>query len=153
MKSRLGIPAKSRPSQVRSELNSVLMFCKITFFITFSGWFGKPMLKKQWKLPKTKIMQLTLIYLVMNEIYKLETFLRSRRLLFMFWFWAQFYIQLVFKAPLCITLTISDQKIVSGSLFKNHNFFSKYQKKNILFSVYFLLFPYPKIFWLFFSSH
>jgi hypothetical protein len=24
---------------------------------------------------------------------------------------------LVFKAPLCITLTISDQKIVSGSLF------------------------------------
>ena len=27
------------------------------------------------------------------------------------------YIQLVFKAPLCITLTISDQKIVSGSLF------------------------------------
>ena len=31
--------------------------------------------------------------------------------------WPQFYIQLVFKAPLCITLTISDQKIVSGSLF------------------------------------
>ena len=30
---------------------------------------------------------------------------------------AQFYIQLVFKAPLFITLTISDQKIVSGSLF------------------------------------
>ena len=29
----------------------------------------------------------------------------------------QFHIQLVFKAPLCITLTISDQKIVSGSLF------------------------------------
>ena len=29
---------------------------------------------------------------------------------------SQFYIQLVFKAPLCITLTISDQKIVSGSL-------------------------------------
>ena len=29
----------------------------------------------------------------------------------------QFYIQLVFKAPLCITLTISDQKIMSGSLF------------------------------------
>ena len=29
----------------------------------------------------------------------------------------QFYIQLVFKAPLCITLMISDQKIVSGSLF------------------------------------
>ena len=29
----------------------------------------------------------------------------------------QFYIQLVFKAPLCTTLTISDQKIVSGSLF------------------------------------
>ena len=35
----------------------------------------------------------------------------------------QFYLQLVFKAPLCITLRISDQKIVSGSLFKNHNFF------------------------------
>ena len=118
MKSRLGIPAKSRPSQVRSELNSVFYVLQnYFFFITFSGWFGKPMLKKQWKLPKTKIMQLTLIYLVMNEIYKLETFLRSRRLLFMFWFWAQFYIQLVFKAPLCITLTISDQKIVSGSLF------------------------------------
>ena len=31
--------------------------------------------------------------------------------------WPQFYIQLVFKAPLFITLTISDQKIVSGSLF------------------------------------
>ena len=30
---------------------------------------------------------------------------------------SQFYIQLIFKAPLCITLTISDQKIVSGSLF------------------------------------
>ena len=29
----------------------------------------------------------------------------------------QLYIQLVFKAPPCITLTISDQKIVSGSLF------------------------------------
>ena len=29
----------------------------------------------------------------------------------------QFYIQSVFKAPLCITLTISDQKIVSCSLF------------------------------------
>ena len=27
------------------------------------------------------------------------------------------FIQLVFKAPLCITLTISDQNIVSGSLF------------------------------------
>merc|ERR1712008_378376 len=35
----------------------------------------------------------------------------------------QFYIQLVFKAPLCITLTISDQKIVSGSLFLTKNFF------------------------------
>ena len=33
----------------------------------------------------------------------------------------QFYIQLVFKAPLCITLTISDQKIVSGSLFLAYN--------------------------------
>jgi hypothetical protein len=31
--------------------------------------------------------------------------------------YSQFYIQLVFKAPLCIKLTISDQKIVSGSLF------------------------------------
>ena len=29
----------------------------------------------------------------------------------------QFYIQLVFKAPLCITITISNQKSVSGSLF------------------------------------
>ena len=47
---------------------------------------------------------------------------------------SQFYIQLVFKAPLCITLTISDQKIMSGSLFKNHNFFSKYQK-----SIFFIL--------------
>ena len=28
----------------------------------------------------------------------------------------QFYIQLIFKAPFCITLTISDQKIMSGSL-------------------------------------
>ena len=43
---------------------------------------------------------------------------------------SQFYIQLVFKAPLCITLTISDQKVVSGSLFfqlfegkKNKKFF------------------------------
>ena len=35
---------------------------------------------------------------------------------------SQFYIQLVFKAPLCITLTISDQKIVSGSLYKIHNY-------------------------------
>ena len=39
----------------------------------------------------------------------------------------QFYVQLVFKAPLCITLTISYQKIVSGSLFltekKNSQFF------------------------------
>ena len=30
---------------------------------------------------------------------------------------SQFYIQLVFKAPLYITLKISDQKIVSSSLF------------------------------------
>ena len=29
----------------------------------------------------------------------------------------QFYIQLLYTAPLCFTLTISDQKIVSGSLF------------------------------------
>ena len=35
----------------------------------------------------------------------------------------QFYIQLVFKAPLCITLTISDQKIMSGSLFLTYNCF------------------------------
>ena len=35
----------------------------------------------------------------------------------------QFYIQLVFKAPLCITLTISDQKIVSGSLFWTEFFY------------------------------
>ena len=41
----------------------------------------------------------------------------------------QFYIQLVFKAPLCITLTISDQKIVSGSLF--FQFFSTFSKKII----------------------
>jgi hypothetical protein len=39
----------------------------------------------------------------------------------------QFYIQLVFKAPLCITLTISDQKIVSGSLF--FQLFSTLKKK------------------------
>ena len=46
----------------------------------------------------------------------------------------QFYIQLVFKAPLCITLPISYQQIVSGSLFftlkkipnlKKKYFFSK----------------------------
>ena len=43
----------------------------------------------------------------------------------------QFYIQLVFKAPLFITLTISDQKIVSGSLF-----FQLFQKKNS--NVYFM---------------
>ena len=40
---------------------------------------------------------------------------------------SQFYIQLVFKAPLCITLTISDQKIVSGSLF--FQFFQTFSKK------------------------
>ena len=40
----------------------------------------------------------------------------------------QFYIQLVFKAPLCITLPISYQKIFSGSLkkFKNEK---KHPKK------------------------
>jgi hypothetical protein len=38
---------------------------------------------------------------------------------------------LVFKAPLCITLTISDQKIVSGSLFfQLFSTFSKKEKKN-----------------------
>ena len=48
------------------------------------------------------------------------------------WAAPQFYIQLVFKAPLCITLTISDQKIVSGSLFKIHNYFFKnFSKKNL----------------------
>jgi hypothetical protein len=35
---------------------------------------------------------------------------------------------LVFTAPLCITLTISDQKIVSGSLFKSHNCFFQVSK-------------------------
>ena len=40
-------------------------------------------------------------------------------------YFSQFYIQLVFEAPLCITLMISDQKIVSGSLF-----FQLFQKKN-----------------------
>ena len=38
----------------------------------------------------------------------------------------QFYIQLVFKAPLCITITISDQKIVSGSLFLTQKKFSQF---------------------------
>ena len=42
----------------------------------------------------------------------------------------QFYIQLIFKAPLCITLTISDQKIVSGSLF--FQLFSTFSKKKKL---------------------
>ena len=41
-------------------------------------------------------------------------------------FLAKFYIQLVFKAPLFITLMISDQKIVSGSLF-----FQLFQKKTL----------------------
>ena len=40
---------------------------------------------------------------------------------------AWFYIQLVFKAPLFITLRISDQKIVSGSLF--FQLFSTISKK------------------------
>ena len=45
---------------------------------------------------------------------------------------SQFYIQLIFKAPLCITLTISDQKIVSGSLFfQLFSTFSKKKKKFI----------------------
>ena len=39
---------------------------------------------------------------------------------------SQFYIQLVFKAPLCITLTISDQKIVSGSLFLTQKIFPQF---------------------------
>ena len=43
---------------------------------------------------------------------------------------AQFYIQLIFKVPLCITLTISDQKTVSGSLFLTEkNFFPIFKKK------------------------
>ena len=46
---------------------------------------------------------------------------------------AQFYIQLVFKAPLCITLTISDQKTVSGSLFLT-------QKKNSQILYFFIFF-------------
>ena len=45
---------------------------------------------------------------------------------------SQFYIQLVFKAPLCITLTIYDQKIVSGSLFfQLFQLFQLFQKKII----------------------
>ena len=44
-------------------------------------------------------------------------------------FCSQFYIQLVFKAPLCITLTISNQKIVRGSLF--FQLFEREKKKYI----------------------
>ena len=51
----------------------------------------------------------------------------------------QFYIQLVFKAPLCITLTISDQKIVSGSLFLTKKNSSQFEKKNFFFSSNFLV--------------
>ena len=46
------------------------------------------------------------------------------------WVWPQFYKQLVFKAPLCIKLTISDQKIVSGSLFLAKIFIFSNLKKN-----------------------
>ena len=42
----------------------------------------------------------------------------------------QFYIQLVFKAPLSITLTISDQKIESGSLF--FQLFQTFSKKKYI---------------------
>ena len=64
----------------------------------------------------------------------LYTYLSSRSrniqwLIFGMWI-SQFYIQLVFKAPLCITLTISDQKIVSGSLF--FQLFSTFSKKKII---------------------
>ena len=45
----------------------------------------------------------------------------------------QFYIKLVFKAPLCITLTISDQKIVSGSLFFTEKENSSQFKKKMTF--------------------
>ena len=52
----------------------------------------------------------------------------------LFSFVTQFYIQLVFKAPLCITLTISDQKIVSGSLFLTEKNSSQiFWKKNHFF--------------------
>jgi hypothetical protein len=46
---------------------------------------------------------------------------------------AQFYIQLVFKAPLCITLTISDQK--SWVLTYFFNFFQKNTQKKLFFSM------------------
>ena len=49
------------------------------------------------------------------------------------WFRSQFYIQLVFKAPLCITLMISYQKIVSGSLF-----FQLFQKKIYIYKSHFM---------------
>ena len=46
----------------------------------------------------------------------------------------QWYIQWVYWAPLCITISISDQKIMSGCLFKIHNyFFSEFFKKKIYF--------------------
>ena len=40
----------------------------------------------------------------------------------------RFYIQLIFKAPLCITLTKTDQKIVSGGLFFQ---FLRAEKENL----------------------
>ena len=58
-----------------------------------------------------------------------ELFIQSDQV---FWVKSQFYIQLLYTAPLCFTLTISDQKIVSGSLFfqlfvgKKTFFFQKY---------------------------
>ena len=51
------------------------------------------------------------------------------------WLYSQFYIQLVFKAPLCITLTISDQKIVSGSLFLSKK--KLFQKFFFFFSIFY----------------
>ena len=45
----------------------------------------------------------------------------------------QFYIQLVFKATLCITLTIFVHKILSGSLFLTEKKSSQLKKKEITF--------------------
>ena len=45
----------------------------------------------------------------------------------------QFCIQLAFKAPLCITLTISDQKIMSGSLFLSPKKLFPIKKKKYFF--------------------
>ena len=50
---------------------------------------------------------------------------RSNPTLEQTWY-SQFYIQLVFKAPLCITLNISDQIIMSRSLFLTPKMFSHF---------------------------